>query len=309
MPRFDANVIEDAVRIGDNEIIQHTTRFFAGAKRSELLTAYEETFNIRRFNLAIDWGTNFWFLTKPYFSVLQWFANLTGSFAIAILCLTVLLKAIFFPLANASYKSMARMKAMAPKMQEIKERYGADKERQQKEMIALYQKEKINPVSGCLPMLLQIPVFYALYKTLFVTIEMRHAPFFGWIRDLSASDPTSFWNLFGLMPWDPSGWPILGTTLAIGIWPLLMGVTMAAMQSLNPPPPDEMQRRIFAFMPVVFTIIMAPFAAGLVIYMTWNNILSFAQQYVILRRQNVDTPIGSFIARKLGKKPAEGAAS
>ncbi len=273
------------------------SRVFSGAKRQAQLVEYRKEYGIDRFEDAIDWG-NFAFLTKPFFFLLHNFGLWTGSFGIAILMLTVVVKAVFFPIANSSYKAMARMKAVQPEMTKLRERFKDDPQRQQQELIKLYKKEKVNPLAGCLPLLPQMVVFYALYKTLFVTIEMRHAPFFGWINDLSAPDPTNMWNLFGLLPYDPSGWPVLGGFLAIGAWPLIMGISMAAMQSLNPPPPDKMQQRIFAFMPVIFTIILAPFAAGLVIYWTWNNILSFAQQYVIIRRQKVDTPIGTFLSNE-----------
>ncbi len=218
--------------------------------------------------------------------------------------LTVVIKGLTFPLANMSFKSMARMKQLQPKIQEMRERFKADPERQQQEMMALYQREKVNPLAGCLPLLVQIPIFFALYKVLFVTIEMRHAPFFGWIQDLSAPDPTNIWNLFGLLPYDPGAIPVLGAIiggaglLALGVWPLLYGLTMAAMQTLNPPPPDPMQQKIFAFMPWIFMFVLAKFAAGLLIYWTWNNILSFAQQYVIMRRQGVATPIGSFVSKR-----------
>ena len=277
--------------------VRVTSHVFAGAKQAHLLEEYAEEYGIERFEWAIDWG-NFWFLTKPFFSLLHWLGIIAGNFGLAILALTVLVKAVFFPIANTSYKAMARMKAVQPKMMELRERHKDDPQRQQQELVKLYQKEKVNPFAGCLPLIPQMIVFFALYKTLFITIEMRHAPFFGWIRDLSAADPTSIWNLFGLLPYDPSGLPLLGGILAIGIWPLLMGLSMAAMQTLNPPPPDPTQAKIFAFLPVIFTFILAPFAAGLVIYWTWNNILSFAQQYVIMRRQGVDTPIGSWMSKR-----------
>ncbi len=295
--QYFANFIMDPMVIAPGEAVSLTSHVFAGAKRASLLGEYEETYGIPKFDLAIDWG-NFWFLTKPFFSVLHFFGEATGNFGVAILMLTVLVKAAFFPIANAAYKSMAKMKEVQPKMTELRERFKDDPQRQQKELMALYQKEKINPLAGCLPLIPQMIVFYALYKTLFVTLEMRHAPFFGWIQDLSAPDPTSMWNIFGLLPFDPSGWPVLGGVLAIGAWPLVMGLSMAAMQSLNPAPPDKIQARIFAFMPIMFTIILAPFAAGLVIYWTWNNLLSFLQQYVIMRRRGVDTPIGLFLSNR-----------
>jgi YidC/Oxa1 family membrane protein insertase len=307
-PLFQASWSRDAEPIADGEVVEVTSYVFAGAKRAEILREYEETLGIHRLNDAIDWGSWFWFLTKPFFFVLEWFYQLVGNFGVAILALVVVLKAITFPLANMAFKSMARMKQLQPKMQELRERFKADAQRQQKEIMALYQREKVNPLAGCLPIFIQIPVFYALYKTLFVTIEMRHAPFFGWIQDLSARDPTNIWNLFGLLPYDPGAIPLVGGligvhagtgfTLALGVLPLLYGITMAAMQTLNPPPPDPVQQKIFAFMPWVFMFILAGFASGLLIYWIWNNILSFTQQYVIMRRQGVDTPIGSFLSKR-----------
>ena len=275
-----------------------TSRIFAGAKNVEILQGYERDLGIERFDMAVDWGM-FWFLTRPYFTVLHWLAQLFGppyGFGFAILAVTVLVKLIFFPLANRSYASMAKMKNLQPKMEEIRKQYPEDKQKQQQEIIQLYQKEKVNPIAGCLPILLQIPIFYALYKTLFVTLEMRHQPFPGWIQDLSDRDPTSILNLFGLLPYDPStiGWL---SFLSIGAWPILMGITMWAQQSLNPPPPDPTQRRIFAFLPLLFTFMLAPFAAGLVIYWAWNNFLSVVQQYVIMRRQGVETQLDKLIAR------------
>ncbi|HAQ34487.1 MAG: membrane protein insertase YidC [Maricaulis sp.] len=279
------------------------SRVFAGAKNVDILQAYEEDLGIQRFDMAVDWGM-FWFLTRPYFTVLHWLAQLFGppyGFGFAILAVTVLVKLLFFPLANRSYASMAKMKALQPKMDEIRKKHPDDKPKQQQEIIQLYQKEKVNPIAGCLPILLQIPVFYALYKTLFVTLEMRHQPFPGWIQDLSAPDPTSIWNLFGLIPWDPSGIMLIGGVLAIGAWPILMGLTMWAQQSLNPPPPDPTQRRIFAFLPLLFTFMLANFAAGLVIYWAWNNFLSVIQQYVIMRRQGVETQFDKLIKRIMNR--------
>jgi YidC/Oxa1 family membrane protein insertase len=275
-----------------------TSRIFAGAKNVDILQAYERDLGIERFDMAVDWGM-FWFLTRPYFTVLHWLAQLFGppyGFGFAILAVTILVKLIFFPLANRSYASMAKMKALQPKMEEIRAQYAEDKQKQQQEIIQLYQREKVNPIAGCLPILLQIPIFYALYKTLFVTLEMRHQPFPGWIQDLSDRDPTSILNLFGLLPYDPSGISWLAF-LSIGAWPILMGITMWAQQSLNPPPPDPTQRRIFAFLPLLFTFMLAPFAAGLVIYWAWNNFLSVVQQYVIMRRQGVETQLDKLIAR------------
>ncbi|MFQ5785504.1 MAG: membrane protein insertase YidC [Alphaproteobacteria bacterium] len=262
--------------------IEVSNRLFAGAKVVKLVNHYAEDGGIERFDLAIDWG---WypFLTKPIFFTIDYFNGVLGNFGLAILLLTVIIKGLFFPLANKSYKSMSKMKKLQPKMMELRERYQDDKARLQKELMALYKAEKANPMSGCLPIVVQIPVFFSLYKVLFVTIEMRHAPFFGWIRDLSAPDPTSVFNLFGLLPFDPPGF------LAIGIWPLVMGLTMFLQQRLNPQPPDPTQAKIMMMLPVVFTFLFARFPAGLVIYWAWNNVLSITQQWVIMRRMGVHT--------------------
>jgi len=252
---------------------------FAGPKKINVLLDYNEKLSVERLDHAIDWGW-FPFLTKPFFHALNWFFSHLGNFGLAILALTVVVKLAFFPLANRSYKSMAKMRELSPKIQELRERFADDRQRQQQEMMKLYRDEKINPAAGCLPVLLQIPVFFALYKVLFVTIEMRHAPFYGWVADLSAKDPTSFINLFGLLPFSTAGLPDF---INLGIWPLLMGITMFVQMSLNPPPPDPVQAKIFKFMPLMFTFLLATFPAGLVIYWTWNNLLSIIQQWVIMR--------------------------
>jgi YidC/Oxa1 family membrane protein insertase len=258
-------------------------RLFAGPKEVQLVNDYDQALNLNRFELLIDWGL-FYFITKPMFWSLDYIYRVVGNFGVAILIVTVLLKALFFPLANKSYASMAKMKAVQPQMQALRERYPDDKVKQQQELMEVYRREKINPVAGCLPMVIQIPVFFALYKVLFVTIEMRHAPFFGWIRDLSAPDPTNVFNLFGLLPYDPSHLPLLGGFLVIGAWPLIMGVTMWFQMKLNPAPPDPAQKIMFDWMPVIFTFMLASFSSGLVIYWAWNNTLSVIQQSIIMQR-------------------------
>ncbi len=258
-----------------------SSKVFGGAKQVNIIDAYENKDNIKKFELLIDWGW-FHFITKPMFYALDFFYRHIGNFGIAILIVTVLLKLAFFPLANKSYELMSKMKKLQPEMTRIRERYKDDKMKQQQALMALYKKEKVNPMAGCLPIVIQIPVFFSLYKVLYITIETRHAPFFGWIQDLSAPDPTTIFNLFGLIPWTPPH------ILMLGIWPLLMGISMFIQMQLNPAQPDPVQQKIFTWMPVVFTFMLARFPAGLVIYWTWNNTLSIIQQWVIMRRQGVE---------------------
>jgi YidC/Oxa1 family membrane protein insertase len=295
-----ATMLGQARTIAPNRQITETTRLFAGAKRNEILAGYEQSLGLPRFVYAIDWGFLF-FLTRPIFWLIETFYGFLGNFGLAILALTLTVRLIMFPLANKSYESMSKMRNLQPKMEEIKKKHPDDAAKQQQELMALYQKEKINPLAGCLPLLLQIPVFYAVYKMLFVTIEMRHQPFFGWLRDLSAKDPTTIWNLWGLIPWDPATVPLLGPhltgTFALSILAIIYGLTMWLQMAMSPPAPDPMQRRIFQLMPVVFTFIMATFPAGLLIYWAWSNVLTIIQQYIIMHRFKAENPIDTFIAR------------
>ena len=273
-------------------------RLFAGAKEVTVIDGYAERFNIANLDLLIDWGW-FYFLTKPLFFALDYFFKLVGNFGLSILIVTVVIKLVLFPLANKSYVSMSKMKKLQPEMQKIKERFENDRTRQQQALMDLYKKEKVNPASGCLPILVQIPVFFALYKVLFITIEMRHAPFYGWIKDLSAPDPTSLFNLFGLLPYEV---PLF---LLVGVWPIIMGVTMFVQMKLNPAPPDPIQAKIFTWMPLFFTFLLASFPAGLVIYWAWNNLLSIIQQWVIMHRMGVEVALWDNLG--INKKKGVGA--
>lgn len=300
-PIYEASYFGAARTLGARQSLEIEQRLFAGAKRVDILRQYSRSLQIPRFDEAVDWG-NFWFLTRPFFEVLHFFFSNFGNFGIAILLLTVVVRLLVFPLADASFRSMAKMKKYQPQMTEIQTKYAADKQKQSQEMMELFKREKINPLAGCFPLLLQMPVFFALFKTLSVTIEMRHAPFFGWITDLSAPDPTSWVNLFGLLPFHaPTNLPIVGYVFALGIWPMLYGITMWLVQSMSPPAQDPTQRAVFAWMPVIMTLMFAGFAAGLVIYWTWSNCLSIVQQQFMMRRYGVETELDKLIARLRGK--------
>lgn len=281
--QYHVNYLSPLISVDPGASAAQASNLFAGAKETILLDGYRDDLGITNFDLAVDFGW-FYFLTKPIFYAIHWLNEVLGNFGLAILALTVGIKILFFPLANKSYRSMSKMKLVQPKIVELREKYGDDKQKLQQEMMEIYKKEKVNPLAGCLPVLVQIPVFFALYKVLFVTIEMRHAPFYGWIDDLSAPDPTGILELFGMVPWEV---PALLAILNIGLWPIIMGLTMWAQQKLNPPPADPIQQRIFALMPIFFTFILGGFPAGLVIYWAWNNTLSILQQYVIMRRMGV----------------------
>ncbi len=281
--KFRANFIETKpLELNPNGNVSSNVRVIVAAKEVDVIDGYAESSKIAKFDLAIDWGW-FYFFTKNFFFAIDYFFKLTGNFGIAIILITICIRILFFPLANYSFRSMAKMKVLQPEMTRLKELHKDDKMKLQQEMMALYKKEKVNPVSGCLPIFIQIPFFFAIYKVLFVTLEMRHQPFYGWIEDLSERDPTSIFNLFGLIPWDPPSF------LIIGVWPCLMGLTMYLQQKLNPTPPDPIQQKIFMFFPLFLTIILAPFPSGLVIYWTINNVLTMAQQVVIMKQTKVKT--------------------
>ena len=281
--KYRANyIIKNPKILNPGSSINNEIKTFVAAKEVAIIDDYAEKLNIEKFDLAIDWGW-FYFFTKPLFFVIDYFFKLTGNFGVAIVILTACIRIVFFPLANYSFRSMAKMKVLQPEMVRLKELHKNDKVKLQQEMMALYKKEKVNPISGCLPIMIQIPFFFAIYKMLYVTLEMRHQPFFGWIKDLSERDPTSIFNLFGLIPWDPPSF------LVIGIWPILMGLSMWVQQKLNPTPPDPIQAKIFMFFPIFLTIILAPFPSGLVVYWTINNILTILQQWIIMRKTTVKT--------------------
>jgi len=285
-PKYQIDYVAPGLSIAPGATGDNDQHLFAGAKIVKVIDDYREKYGIERFDLTIDWGW-FSFFTKPLFWLLEWLYAQIGNFGLAIMALTVLVKAAFFPLANKSYAAMSKMKRLQPEMEKLKQRYGEDKQRMNQELMQLYRREKVNPAAGCLPIVVQIPVFFALYKVLYTTIEMRHQPFFGWIKDLSAPDPLTILTGFGLVQWNV---PEFLHFFNIGLWPLFMGVTMFLQQKLNPAPADPMQARVFQFLPIMFTFMMAPFSAGLVIYWAWSNTLSIAQQYFIMRRHGA--PIG-----------------
>jgi YidC/Oxa1 family membrane protein insertase len=309
---YQTDYLEDPQTIAIGGTASANARLFAGAKEASVvginfpfagLGGYNKQLGLNHFDLLIDWGW-FYFITKPMFLALDFFYRLVGNFGVSILLVTVLVKLLFFPLANKSYASMAKMKSVQPQLQALKERYPDDKVKQQQEMMEIYKKEKINPIAGCLPVALQIPVFFSLYKVLFVTIEMRHAPFFGWIKDLSAPDPTNLFNLFGLLHFDPTTIPLFGHYLALGVWPIIMGITMWFQMKLNPTPPDPTQKMIFDWMPLIFTFMLAGFPAGLVIYWAWNNLLSVLQQSFIMRRNGVKVELFDNLRATFASKKA-----
>jgi YidC/Oxa1 family membrane protein insertase len=285
--RYQTDFRGEAKAVAPGGSVETTSHLFAGAKQVKLIQQYEETLGIQKFDLAVDFGW-FYFLTKPLFFVIVWLNSIVGNFGIAIILLTMMVRTLMFPLAHTSYKAMSKMKKLAPEMQKLRDRFKDDRAGMQQELMQLYKREKVNPMAGCLPIAVQIPVFFALYKVLFISIEMRHAPFYGWIHDLSAADPTNLFTLFGLISWSPP------EMLHLGVWPILMGITMFLQQKLNPPPPDPVQARIFQFLPIIFTFMLGRFPAGLVIYWTVNNTLSITQQYLIMRSMGV--PVGAAAA-------------
>ena len=275
--RYQAEYNSSVLDIKPNQEVSISSNLFVGAKEVDLLDYYSDDLSLIMFDRAVDFGW-FYLITKPLFQILHWFSGIFGNVGLSILALTVLIRIGLFPLANKSFKSMSKMKILTPKIQEIRERYKNDKLKMQQEIMLVYRNEKVNPLSGCLPILIQIPIFFALYKVLFVTLETRHAPFYGWIKDLSAPDPTTIFNLFGLLNFSPPSF------LLIGVWPILMAITMFLQTKLNPTPPDPLQAKIMTYLPVVFLFLFATFPAGLVIYWTWNNILSIGQQWIIMKR-------------------------
>jgi YidC/Oxa1 family membrane protein insertase len=300
---YQTDYVMDARDVAAGASAEVSSHLFAGAKEVATIDNYEAQLGIKKFDLMIDWGW-FYFITKPLFFLIDAIYKIVGNFGVAIICVTLLVKLVFFPLANRSYASMAKMKAIQPQIQALKERFPDDRAKQQQEQMELFKREGVNPVSGCLPMVIQIPVFFALYKVIFITIEMRQAPFFGWIKDLSAPDPTNVFTLFGLIPWDPTVIPVFGHFLALGVWPLIMGVSMFVQMKMNPEPADPVQKTMFAWMPVIFTFMLGSFPSGLVIYWTCNNTLSVIQQYVIMRRAGVKVELWDNLGKLFARPPA-----
>jgi YidC/Oxa1 family membrane protein insertase len=301
---YRADYVQETQTIAPGGTASATVRLFAGAKEVAILDLYQRELGLDRFDRLIDWG-RLWFITRPMFGLIDYLFHLVGNFGAAILIVTLLLKALFFPLANRSYASMAKMRALQPRIQLIRERFDGDRLKQQEAVMELYRDEKINPVAGCLPTLIQLPVFFGLYKVLFVTIEMRHAPFFGWVQDLSAADPTNLFNLFGLLPYDPSAVPLIGAFLVIGAWPLMMGLSQWIQMRLTPASADPTQAAIMNWMPVIVTFSLARFPVGLVIYWTWNTTLSAVQQIII--SAGIARP--RTVAREGPRRPAHAAHS
>ncbi len=307
-PIFRATYALPQRALAAGETLTLTSHIFGGPKDVDLLQSYEAKpenggLGVYDFDKAVDWGHLF-ILTRPIFYTLNFFGDLTGNFGVAILILTLIVKGLLFPIANKGFESMAKMKKLQPEIENVRKRYSEDRMKMQQEMMALYKKEKMNPLAGCLPILIQMPIFYALYKTLFVTLEMRHEPFILWIKDLSAPDPTTIFNLFGLLPWDPTALPVVGAFLGIGVLPILMGVAMWFQTKLNPPPTDPVQAQVFAMLPFVFVFIFAPFAAGLVLYWFWNTFLGILQQWLIMKRNGVEVNIAERIPFVKPKKKA-----
>jgi YidC/Oxa1 family membrane protein insertase len=297
---YTTDYVGPAQTVAPDTTSEVTSRIFAGAKEVNTIDAYMADLGIKKFNLMIDWGW-FWMITQPMFKLIDFIYRIVGNFGVAILIVTVIVKLVFFPLASRSYASMAKMKKVQPQLAALKERFPDDRAKQQQAQMELFKKEGVNPVAGCLPMVIQIPVFFALYKVIFITIEMRHAPFFGWIKDLSAPDPTNVFTLFGLIPWDPTALPVIGHFLALGIWPLIMGVSMFFQMKMNPEPTDPVQKTMFAWMPVIFTFMLGAFPSGLVIYWTWNNTLSVTQQYFIMKKNGVKVELWDNLTKMFAK--------
>ena len=298
---YQADFLGKEQTVAPGATAETMTRVFAGAKEVSTIDNYASRLGIKKFDLMIDWGW-FYFITKPLFLLIDAIYHWVGNFGVAILIVTVLVKLAFFPLANRSYNSMAKMKKIQPQIAALKDLYPDDRVKQQQEQMALFKREGVNPVAGCLPMVIQIPVFFALYKVIFITIEMRHAPFFGWIRDLSAPDPTNVFTLFGLVPWDPTALPAFGHFFHLGIWPLIMGVSMFFQMKMNPEPADPVQKQMFSWMPVIFTFMLGTFPAGLVIYWTWNNTLTVLQQYYIMTKAGVKVELWDNLTKLFPKK-------